>query len=152
MGLSFLRLFRGLNTRRRRRQKCYEKSNRLDYQNNIFARASRVFAYFLAVVARLRHLTTSSHQFWGGWEHTAWDNDFPMQPFFKNSNINIVLHRTAEAGEMKFETKWIYSLRDVFATVVVVVRLSYWCERQITQQVNLILVCFNYELRTDSVH
>ena len=38
-----------------------------------------------------------------------------MQSFLKNSNINIVLYRTAEAGE-------IYFLGDVFATVVVVVR------------------------------
>ena len=45
-----------------------------------------------------------------------------MQSFLKNSNTNIVLYRTAEAGEMKFETTWIYFLGDVFATVVVVVR------------------------------
>ena len=29
----------------------------LDWQNNNFARASRVFVHFLAVVARLRHET-----------------------------------------------------------------------------------------------
>ena len=44
-----------------------------------------------------------------------------MQSFLKNSNINIVLYGTTEAGEMKFKTTWIYFLRDVFATVVVVV-------------------------------
>ena len=50
---------------------------------------------------------------------------FTCNFFLKNSNINIVLYRTTEAGEMKFETKWIYFLRNVFAIVVVVVRLSY---------------------------
>ena len=36
-----------------------KKSIGLDWQNNIFARASRFFVYFLAVVARLRHETVS---------------------------------------------------------------------------------------------
>ena len=36
-----------------------KKSIGLDWQNNIFARASRFFVYFLAVVGRLRHETVS---------------------------------------------------------------------------------------------
>ena len=36
-----------------------KKAIGLDKQNNNFARASRFFVYFLAVVARLRHATVS---------------------------------------------------------------------------------------------
>ena len=40
--------------RRRRRQWERQKGNRLDQQNNNYARASRFFVHFLAVVARLQ--------------------------------------------------------------------------------------------------
>ena len=40
--------------RRRRRQRERQKGNRLDQQNNNYARASRFFVHFLAVVARLQ--------------------------------------------------------------------------------------------------
>ena len=36
-----------------------KKAKGLDKENNNFARASRFFVYFLAVVARLRHATVS---------------------------------------------------------------------------------------------
>ena len=40
--------------RRRRRQRERQKGNRLDQQNNNYARASRFFVHFLGVVARLQ--------------------------------------------------------------------------------------------------
>ena len=40
--------------RRRRRQRERQKGNKLDQQNNNYARASRFFVHFLAVVARLQ--------------------------------------------------------------------------------------------------
>lgn len=45
---------------------------------------------------------------------------------------------------MKFETTWIYFLRDIFSTVVVVVRLSYIDVRGRlhNKSRSLILVCF----------
>ena len=36
-----------------------EKAIGLDYENNNFARASRFFVHFLAIVARLRHETSN---------------------------------------------------------------------------------------------
>ena len=45
---------RELKQRRRGRQRERQKSNRLNRQNNNFARASRFFVHFLAVAARLQ--------------------------------------------------------------------------------------------------
>ena len=45
---------RELNQPRRRRQRERQKSNTIKLANNNFARASRFFVYFLAVVARLQ--------------------------------------------------------------------------------------------------
>ena len=45
---------RELNQPRRRRQRERQKSNTVKFANNNFARASRFFVYFLAVVARLQ--------------------------------------------------------------------------------------------------
>ena len=45
---------RELKIRRRRRQQERHKSNRFNNQNNNFARASRFFVHFFAVIARLR--------------------------------------------------------------------------------------------------
>ena len=52
-------IYRELKQRRWRRQRKGKKVLiGLDWQNNNFARASRFFAHFLAVVARLRHETS----------------------------------------------------------------------------------------------
>ena len=56
-------LLKVTKTVRRRRQRERRKSNRFDNQNNNFARASRFFVHFLAVVARLR-LETSRFMEW----------------------------------------------------------------------------------------
>ena len=45
---------RELNQPRRGRQRERQKNNGLNQQNNNFARASRFFVHFLAVVARQR--------------------------------------------------------------------------------------------------
>ena len=45
---------RELNKPRLRRQRERQKSNGIKLANNNFARASRFFVYFLAVVARLQ--------------------------------------------------------------------------------------------------
>ena len=45
---------RELNQPRRRRQRERQKNDVLNQQNNNFARASRFFVHFLAVVARQR--------------------------------------------------------------------------------------------------
>jgi len=45
---------RELKQRRRCRQRVRQNEKGLDWQNNNFARASRFFVLFLAVVARLR--------------------------------------------------------------------------------------------------
>ena len=47
-------LFRELKQRRRRRQRDGKKAIGLNMQNNNFARASRFFVHFFAVVARLQ--------------------------------------------------------------------------------------------------
>ena len=44
---------RELKIRRRRRQRERQKSNRVNNQNNKFARASRFFEHFFAVIAWL---------------------------------------------------------------------------------------------------
>ena len=46
------------NQRRRRRKKNGKKVKRFYWQNNKFARASRYFVHFFAVVAPLRHETS----------------------------------------------------------------------------------------------
>ena len=51
---------RKLKHRRRRGQRERQKAVRLYQQNNNVARASRIFVHFLAVVARLRHKTSTS--------------------------------------------------------------------------------------------
>ena len=55
-GITFSRPNREFTQRRRRRQRERQKSNTLslDEQNNYFARASRFFVHFSAVVARLQ--------------------------------------------------------------------------------------------------
>ena len=51
-----------LKQRRRRRQRERQKSNRFKFwQNNNFARASRFFVHFFAVVARLQRESASFH-------------------------------------------------------------------------------------------
>ena len=50
-----------LTQRRRRRQRERQKSNRFIEQNNYFARASRFFVHFFAVVARLQRESASFH-------------------------------------------------------------------------------------------
>ena len=47
-------LFREVTQRRRRRQRERQKRKGCDWQNNNFARASRFFVHFFAVVARLQ--------------------------------------------------------------------------------------------------
>ena len=50
---------RELKQRQWRRQRGWQKKAiGLEWQNNNFARASRIFINFLAVVARLRHETS----------------------------------------------------------------------------------------------
>ena len=49
----FRQVFRDLKIRRRRQQRERYKSNRFNQQNNNFARASRFFVHFFAVIARL---------------------------------------------------------------------------------------------------
>ena len=56
--------------RQRQRQREGQKSNLvLDWQNNNFARASRFFVHFLAVVVRLRRESRSNFTFCRGREH-----------------------------------------------------------------------------------
>ena len=54
-------IIRELEQRRRRRQRERQKATGLDWHNNNFARASRFFVHFLAVVARLRHESNKFH-------------------------------------------------------------------------------------------
>ena len=54
-------IIRELEQRRRRRQRERQKARGLDWHNNNFARASRFFVHFLAVVARLRHESNKFH-------------------------------------------------------------------------------------------
>ena len=54
-------IIRELEQRRRRRQRKRQKAIGLDWHNNNFARASRFFVHFLAVVARLRHESNKFH-------------------------------------------------------------------------------------------
>ena len=49
-----IRLIRNLKIRRRRWQRELQKNNRINNQNNNFARASRFFVHLIAVTARLR--------------------------------------------------------------------------------------------------
>ena len=51
----------GSKQRPRRRQREWQKAMGLDWQNNNFARASRFFVYFLAVVVRLQSESASFH-------------------------------------------------------------------------------------------
>ena len=53
-----------------------KKAIGLDWQNNNFARASRFFVYFLAVVARLRHATVSVSESAGRVEYVNATQDF----------------------------------------------------------------------------
>ena len=59
---------RELKQRRRRRQREGKKAIGLYWQNINFVRASRFFAHFFAVVARLQR-ETPTYTFYGGREH-----------------------------------------------------------------------------------
>ena len=50
-----------------------KKATGLDWQNNNFARESRLFVYFFAVVARLQRETSYFHVSWRTWTQ---DNNF----------------------------------------------------------------------------
>ena len=50
-----------VRTRGRRPQRERDKSNRFNWQNNNFARASRFFVHFFAVTARLRRENAKFH-------------------------------------------------------------------------------------------
>ena len=73
-----IRLIRDLKIRRRRWQRELQKNNRINNQKNNFARASRFFAHFIAVTARLRRENALFHD-----SQTEGPSDDEISPFFE---------------------------------------------------------------------
>jgi len=106
-----------------------KKAIGLDKQNNNFARASRLFVHFSAVVARLQRETARSNfMFCRGREHETTTFFFfswtLMQSFrfqFQKKFVNIWRIKRDGMSAIKFEALRIHFLSEVFLAVAVVV-------------------------------
>ena len=95
----------------------------LHWQNNNFARTSRVFVFFLAVTARLWLETSKFHVLWTGVNTRQWVSFCFSEPRYSPLEFNSwkianIWHiKGVGIRAMKFETARIHFLGDVFAAV-----------------------------------